>query len=99
MEIATVEKTTSFFWEKDKFCFVIVPKKNLIGVELEINNTKTGEKVSLGKGIVFNAASKPNINCIDFGSNQGMLNLDPGTYRYRFLMNHQVLAGIQFEVR
>jgi acetylornithine deacetylase/succinyl-diaminopimelate desuccinylase-like protein len=99
IETATVERTASFFREKDKFCFVIAPKKNLIGVELEISNTKTGEKVSLGKDIIFTAGSKPNINCLDFGSSQGMLNLDPGTYQYRFLMNHQALADIQFEVR
>lgn len=99
IETASLEKTTSFSREKDKFCFVIVPKKNLAGVELEISNTKTGEKVSLGKDVIFTAASKPNINCSDFGSSQGMLNLDPGTYRYRFLINHQALADIQFEVR
>lgn len=99
IETASLEKTTSFSREEDKFCFVIVPKKNLIGVELEISNTKTGEKVSLGKDIIFTAGSKPNINCLDFGSSQGMLNLDPGAYQYRFLMNHQTLADIQFEVR
>lgn len=99
IETASLEKTTSFSRKEDKFCFVIIPKKNLMGVELEISNIKTGEKVSLGKGIVFSAASKPNINCSDFGSSRGMLNLDPGTYQYRFLMNHQMLADIQFEVR
>lgn len=99
IETSSLEKTTSFSREEDKFCFVIVPKKNLMGVELEVSNTKTNEKVSLGKSIIFNASSKPNINCTDFGSSQGMLNLAQGTYQYRFLMKHQVLADIQFEVK
>ncbi len=99
IEAATIERTTSFSRQEDKFCFIVVPKKNLGAVNIEVTETKTQEITSLGSGIVFSASSTPNINCMDFGSGQGMLNLEPGTYRYRFLMNHQVLADIQFEVR
>ncbi|MCL5090663.1 MAG: hypothetical protein M1514_01495 [Patescibacteria group bacterium] len=99
IEVSTVEKTTSFSRQEDKFCSVIVPKKNLTAVATEITDIKTQKIISQGNNIVFNVSSKPNINCKDFGSSQGMLNLDPGSYRYKFLINHQVLANIQFEVR
>jgi len=99
IEISTVEKTTSFFRQEDKFCSVIIPKKKLTAVDTEIINAETQNKISLGNNIVFNIESKPNTNCMEFGSGPGMLNLDLGTYRYRFLVNHQALADIQFEVR
>ncbi|HAU99142.1 MAG: hypothetical protein UX04_C0001G0162 [Microgenomates group bacterium GW2011_GWF2_45_18] len=100
IETSTVEKTTLFSRQKDKFCSVVVPKKNLTAVEIEIINTKTQEAISLGKNIIYDMSSKPtNIGCRDFGFGQGMLNIPSGTYRYVFLMNHQVLAEIQFEVR
>jgi len=54
----------------------------------------------LFRGLSNIFSSKPtNIGCMDFGSGQGMLNLNPGTYRYLFLMNHQALADTQFDVR
>ena len=100
IEMSTVEKITTFFRQEDKFCAVVVPKKNLTAVDIEISDTKTLETISLGRSIVYDSSSKPtNINCMDFGSNQGMLNLDPGTYQYKFIMNNQVLANIQFEVK
>ncbi len=99
IEISTVEKTTSFYRQEDKFCAVIVPKKNLTKVDIEIIDTKTQKIISQGSDIVFQVSSKPNIGCEDFGSGRGMLSLDPGSYRYRFLINHQVLADIQFEVK
>lgn len=99
IETATIQKTVSFSRQKDKFCFVIVPKANLTAVDIEVLDTKKQQTVSLGSGIVFSVGPTPNINCQEFGSGQGMLNLNPGTYRYRFLMNHQILVDIQFEVR
>lgn len=99
IENSTVEKATSFSLNEDKFCSVIVPRKNLTAVSTEIINIRAQKTIPLGRSIIFNASSKPNINCMDFGSGQGMLNLDPGIYRYRFLMNHQVLEDIQFEVK
>jgi len=99
IEMTTVEKTTSFSRRQDKFCSVIVPKEDLLDVSTEFIDAKTEEILISKKNIVFNVRPEPNINCKDFGSFQGMLNLDPGTYRYRFLLNHQVLADIKFEVR
>ena len=99
IETATLEKTTSFSRQEDKFCFAVVPKENLRAVDIEITEAKTQKITSLGNGIIFGASSNPNINCLDFGSSQGMLNLGPGRYQYQFLMNHQALAEIQFEVK
>ena len=99
IETSTVEKTASFSRQEDKFCFAIVPKKNLREVSTEIIKISTQKTTIMGKDIVFSVSSTPNINCQDFGSGPGMLNLDPGLYRYRLLMSHQVLADIQFEVR
>lgn len=96
LETATVEKTSTFNSQQDKFCFVILPKKNLIGVDGEIVNSETQSTITLGKDMVFNTNLKPNINCMDFGSGQGMLNLEKGNNRYRLLMNHQVLKDIPF---
>ncbi len=98
IEASTIEKTTSFTRQKDKFCSVLIPKKKLTAVDIEIIEVKTQKIISQGKDIVFDVGLKPNINCADFGSGQGMLNLEPGTYRYRFLMKHQVLADISFEI-
>jgi len=99
IETSTVKKANSFSRQEDKFCSVIVPKKNLTAVDTEITNTETQKTVSQGSDIILNASTNPNINCMDFGVGPGMLNLAPGTYRYRFLMSHQVLADVQFEVR
>lgn len=99
VEMAEVEKTTQFTKEKDKFCSVIIPKKELVSVDIEIVNAETKEVVRSSKNIIFNVRSEPNVNCEDFGSGSGMLNLKSGTYQYRFLMKHQVLADVQFEVR
>lgn len=99
VEASTSQKTTSFSKEEDKFCFVVIPKKSLTNVSLEVVNTGTQKTTVLGSGIVFDVRQTPNINCQDFGSGQGMFNLDFGTYRYRLLVNHQALADIQFEVR
>ncbi len=89
--------------QEDKFCYVVVPKQNLRGVDLEIINTKTQEKVSLGKGVIYNVSSKPNTNCLDLSSDgksiPGSLNLDQGVYQFRFLLNHQALKNIQFEIK
>ncbi|MGD9129244.1 MAG: hypothetical protein PVJ09_02040 [Candidatus Woesebacteria bacterium] len=98
VEMAELEKTTLFFREKDKFCSVIVPKKDLVSVDIEIVDTKTQNAVVSNTAVIFNVRPNPNINCMDFGSGQGMLNLNPGNYRYRFLVNHQVLRDIQFSV-
>ena len=99
VEMAKVEKTNIFFIEKDKFCAVVFPKKELVFVDIEIVDAKTGKIVRSSKNIVFNVRPEPNIGCEDFGSDQGMLNIGPGTYRYRFLMNHQALKDVPFEVR
>lgn len=99
IETSTIEKTTSFSRQQDKFCFVVVPKKALIGVGLEMVNTQTQEKTSLGENIIFSVSPKLNINCLDFGSAQGMLNLDQGVYWFKFLLNHQAIKNIQFEVK
>jgi len=98
IETSTLEKVTTFSLVKDKFCSMIVPKINLTGVEIEVLDAKTQNTISLGKNIVFNTNAKPNINCMDFGSGLGMLNLKPGKYYYRFFLNHQILKNIQFEV-
>jgi hypothetical protein len=98
-EMAEVKKTDTFLKDKDKFCMVVVPKKELAFVDIEIINSQTKEAVNLGKQIVFNVRAKPNINCDDFGEEPGMLNLAAGEYRYRFLLNHQALADIVFNVK
>ncbi|MDD4938402.1 MAG: hypothetical protein PHX34_05375, partial [Candidatus Shapirobacteria bacterium] len=98
IEMAEVEKTSQFIKDKDKFCSVISPKKKLLHVDTEIIDSKTNKVVTSAKDIIFNVNSKPNINCIDFGSDQGMLNLESGNYQYRFLINHQVLKDISFTV-
>lgn len=98
IEVGIIEKTNSFSRQKDKFCYVVIPKVNLVSVGLQIKNTKTQNITALGDNIVFNTSPSPNVNCQEFGSEQGMLNLDPGSYHFRFLKNHQVLADIEFEV-
>ncbi len=98
IETSTLEKTTIFSLEKDKFCVVIIPKVNLTNVGIVILNTETQDVILSENGIVFNTSTKPNINCIDFGSGQGLLSLKKGNYQYRFLLNHQILQDIQFKV-
>lgn len=98
-EMAEVEGTSTFSKDKDKFCMVVMPKKELAFVDIEIINTQNKETVVSNKNIVFNVQPKPNINCQDFGNEQGMLSLSPGSYRYRFLLNHQALADIPFTVK
>lgn len=98
IEMAEVEKTNIFSRDNDKFCLVVVPKKELAFVDTETIELETGKIVNSSENIVFNVRSEPNINCEDFGDSQGMLNLDKGNYRYRFLLNHQVLADVLFSV-
>jgi hypothetical protein len=98
VEMAQVEETNIFHQDTDKFCLVVTPKKELAFVDTEIIDTKTQKIVKLSKNIVFNVSSKSNINCQDFGTDSDALNLPVGNYRYRFLLNHQVLADIQFEI-
>lgn len=99
VEMAEVEKTDVFFKDSDKFCMVVIPKKELAFVNIEIIDINTKKAVISHKDIVFNVKPKPNTNCQDFGSSQGMLNLKEGSYRYRVLLNHQVLKDIQFTVK
>ncbi|MCL4374885.1 hypothetical protein M1523_03405 [Patescibacteria group bacterium] len=98
LETAAVEKTNVFNRRQDKFCFAVVPKQNLTAVDVEIINGKTHGTVPLGNNLVLNASQKPNINCMDFGSGPGELNLDQGGYRYRLLINHQALEDVSFTV-
>lgn len=97
-EMAEVEKTTTFLKDKDKFCMVVIPKKELAFVETDIIDAKTKETLTSHKNIVFKVQPKPNTNCSDFGTGQGMFDLSPGNYHYRFILNHQVLADIPFRV-
>lgn len=99
VEMAEVEKTTSFSKSTDKFCMVVFPKKELAFVEIEIIDNQSKKIIISDKGIVFSPSDKENINCQDFGSEPGMLNLNSGNYRYRFLLNHQALADIDFTVK
>lgn len=98
IEMTTPEKTTIFSIQKDKFCSVIFPKKKLFGVDSEIIDDKTQKIIPLGKEGIFDLQPNPNINCSEFGSSQGMLNLKKGNYHYRLLINHQVLQNIPFIV-
>lgn len=98
-EMAEVERTNVFKRDTDKFCMVVVPKKELAFVDIETIDVNTQNIMTSSSNVVFNVRSKPNVNCSDFGSESGMLDLAPGTYRYRFLLNHQVLADMQFEVK
>lgn len=97
-EMAEVEKTTTFFKDQDKFCMVVAPKKELVGVNTEIVNDQTKKVIISHKNIIFNLQPNPNTNCQDFGSEPGMLDLSQGNYHYRFLLNHQALADIPFTV-
>jgi len=99
VEITKVKKTNIFSKNKDKFCMVVIPKKELAFVDVEIIDANTKEIVFFHKDIVFAVRSKPNTNCQDFGIKTGMLNLNEGHYRYRFLLNHQALADILFIVK
>ncbi len=98
-EMAEVEKTSIFLRAEDKFCMVVMPKKELAFVDTEIVDAQTKETVISNKKIIFNVRPSPNTNCQDFGEGQGMLDLSPGSYRYRFLLNHQALADIPFTVK
>jgi hypothetical protein len=49
------------------------------------------------RSCLYNA--KLNINYQDFGTGEGMINLNKGSYHYRFVLNHQVLADIPFTVK
>jgi hypothetical protein len=98
IEIAKVEKTDTFSKNRDKFCLVISPKKELNSVNTEIIDTNTQKIVKSSQNFIINNKPNPNINCQDFGPNIDNLNLDIGSYRYRFLLNYQVLADIPFSV-
>ena len=103
IEMSTVEKTASFSRQEDKFCTVIFPKKLLVGVDTEIVNTKTGEVANLGTNSVLDTNLVPNIGCsifsLDGSTGPETLNLEPGTYLYKFMLKHQVLESVQFEVK
>jgi len=99
IEMATVQKTVTFSRRTDKFCSVIIHKIKLTSVDVEIIDAKTNKTAFQQGGIVFDTTPSPNINCHEFGAGAGMLNLDPGVYRYHFLINHQALANIEFEVK
>ncbi len=99
IEKATMIKTNEFFLQKDKFCSILVPKQKLFNVAKEIINIKTNKKTPLGSGIIYDLVPSPNIDCMEFGSKLEMLNLKEGSYKYRFLLNHQVLKEIQFIVK
>jgi hypothetical protein len=71
----------------------------MYGVDIEIINIQTSEVVYSGYDRVFDIIPSPNINCHEFGSSLGMINLNPGFYQYRFFINHQILKEIKFEVR
>ena len=82
--------------------FVLL-KQGLSEVKIEVIDKRTTEKITLGENIVFNASSKPNINCQDFGitdkKSRGTFNIDEGKYQFRLLMKHQVLESVDFEVK
>jgi hypothetical protein len=98
IEMITPEKTNTFNIQKDKFCSVIFPKKKLFAVDSEIVNDENQKIIPLGKDGVLDLQPNPNINCSEFGSSQGMLNLKKGNYHYRLLINHQVLQDIPFSI-
>lgn len=98
IESSTVEKTTSFSRQEDKFCSVVTPLRELRHLDIEIINTQPQQVVRSSTDLVFSVRPEPNINCDDFGSGPGQLDLEPGSYRYRFLLSHQVLADIPFTV-
>lgn len=85
------EKTESFSIEKDKFCYSIFPKKDLYGIDIEIINLDTSERISLRTNIVFTVAAKPNINCDN-------INIKPGKYRTDYFLKHQLLVSKTFTV-
>lgn len=99
IESSVMKEGTVFSRNEDKFCYVILPKKDLRNIDTEIIDVKTQEIFPQGTGIVFDASITPNINCKEFGIGIGKLDLDTGVYRYRLLMDHQVLADVRFEVR
>ncbi len=98
LENSEIEKTQVFNLNEDKFCYGIKPKVDMYGVSIEILNKETGNKSQTGENIVFNSSSTVNINCKEFGDDTGMLDIKPGKYQYRLLLNHQVLERIDFEV-
>jgi len=99
IEMATVKKTNTFIKNQDKFCKVIVPKKELNPINTEIIDINTQKVVKSSQNVIISMKPNPNIGCYDFGPNIDNINLDAGSYRYRFLLNHQVLADIPFTVK
>lgn len=99
IETSRLEKANTFSLQKDKFCFFIIPKVKMTTVEIEIQNAASQNITSLGENIVFEKSEKPNINCQDFGSGKGMLNLKQGDYYFRFLLDHQVLENLEFGIK
>lgn len=98
LENSEIEKTQTFNLKEDKFCYGIKPKVDMYGVSIEILNKETGSKSIRGENIVFNPSPTVNINCKEFGDDTGMLDIKPGKYQFRLLLNHQIIERIDFEV-
>ena len=98
IEMSTPENTTTFSIDKDKFCYVVYPKKKLSNIDTQIIDSSTQKIITQSNGLVFDLNLIPNINCDDFGDGKYNLNLKPGSYQWRFYLNHQVLADIHFKV-
>lgn len=98
IENSNLEQTTQFLIDTDKFCFVVEPIKTINEVRLEISDVDSEQIILLGENIIFTTDPQTNINCLDFGKNQGMINLDSGKYSFNFFSNHQLLQSIIFEV-
>jgi len=98
IEMSTPQKTTTFSIAEDKFCSVVYPKQKLSNVDIQIIDKQTQQIITQSSGLVFDLNLIPNINCDDFGDGKYNLNLKPGSYQWRFYLNHQVLADIHFDV-
>lgn len=102
IENSDVQKTNQFSSRHDKFCFVISPKKRLAGVDLEIVSNRTQNKIVLGEEVIFGLDPDPNINCFDLAatgsSTHSSLGLEEGSYQFRFILNHQLLESLDFQI-
>ncbi len=98
IEMSTPQNTTTFSIAKDKFCYVVYPKQKLSNVDTQIIDSSTQQIITQSNSLVFDLNLIPNINCDDFGDAKYDLNLKPGSYQWRFYLNHQVLADIRFDV-
>lgn len=98
IEMSTPQKTTTFSTVEDKFCSVVYPKKKLSNIDTQIIDSSTQQIISQSSGLIFDLNLIPNINCLEFGNSKYDLNLKPGSYQWRFYLNHQILADIHFKV-